>query len=301
MEDDIVRRFGGDRIRSLMEWAGMDEDTPIENRLVNKAIGDSQVRVEGHNFDIRKHLVEYDDVVNQHRELIYGERKKILSGADLKANIISMVREEIKDVIDTHLANEYGVDWNVEGLITDISTIFPLPPEINAVTIPEMKTKELEDKLYDYAEALYEQRENELGPENMRLLERVLMLRTIDSLWREHINDMDNMRLQAGWEALRQVKAVDAYKNQGYAQFQNLLANIRHQVTHMIYRVNLVKREAPAPARKMVAGRGAVAGQPQPAAAANNNKPKPVTGHKVGRNDPCPCGSGKKYKKCCGK
>jgi preprotein translocase subunit SecA len=211
-----------------------------------------------------------------------------------------MVHEEIKEIIDTHLANEYGVDWNVEGLINDTSTIFPLPSEINTDTIPEMKTKELEEKLCQYAETLYEQREKE---QDMRLLERVLMLRTIDSLWREHINDMDNMRLQAGWETLRQVKAVDAYKNHGYVQFQTLLTNIRHQVTHMIYRVNLVKREAPAPARKMVAGRGAVVGQPQPVAAGSSNQSpsKPVTGQKVGRNDPCPCGSGKKYKKCCGK
>ena len=188
-------------------------------------------------------------------------------------------------------------------MINDLSLIFPLPTGINVDTIPETKTEELENTLYDYAETLYEQREKELGPENMRLLERVLMLRTIDGLWREHINDMDNMRLQAGWETLRQVKAVDAYKNHGYVQFQNMLANIRHQVTHMIYRVNLVKRETPTPSGRTVAGRGAVAGQPQPMAAGSSSKPqsKPVTGQKVGRNDPCPCGSGKKYKKCCGK
>ncbi|MFC2045577.1 preprotein translocase subunit SecA [Chloroflexota bacterium] len=302
LEDDVVRRFGGDRIRGLMEWAGMDEETPIENKLVNKAVEGAQVRVEGHNFDIRKHLVEYDDVVNQQRELIYNERKKILSGADLKTNILSMVREEIQGIIATHLADEYGVDWNVEGLINNVSIILPLPPDTNADTIPKMKAKDLEDNLFQQAEAMYEQRENELASENMRLLERVLMLRTIDSLWKEHLTNMENMRLQAGWETLRQVKAVDAYKNQGYQQFQQLLATIQHEVARTIYHVGLVKREAPASSRQPVATRDAVAKQPQPVAAgsSSNPQPKPTVGHKVGRNDPCPCGSGKKYKKCCG-
>jgi len=119
LEDDIMRRFGGDRIKSFMQWAGMDEDTPIENALLTKAITDVQKRVEGYHFDMRKHLVEYDDVVNRHREVIYGERKKILSGADLKTNILSMVREEIHGMIAAHIGDGHGIDWDLKGLLTD--------------------------------------------------------------------------------------------------------------------------------------------------------------------------------------
>ncbi len=199
LEDDIVRRFGGDRIKGFMEWAGMDEDTPIENKLVNRSIESSQVRVEGYHFDMRKHLVEYDDVVNKQRELIYSERKKILSGADLKANILSMVKEEIQGIVATHIADEHGVNWNMEGLIADVATIFPLPPAINADALSQMKPGEIEDKLTEQAEALYETREKELGADNMRVLERLMMLRIIDSLWVEHLTAMEHMRLEAGW------------------------------------------------------------------------------------------------------
>jgi len=149
LEDDVVKRFGGDRIKGFMEWAGMDEDTPIENRLINRAIESAQVRVEGYHFDIRKHLVEYDDVVNQQRELIYSERKKILSGADLKANILSMVREEIQNVVATHIRDERGVDWDLEGLIAEVGTIFPLPPAINADALSQLKPEQIEARLIE--------------------------------------------------------------------------------------------------------------------------------------------------------
>ncbi|GAI58953.1 unnamed protein product, partial [marine sediment metagenome] len=237
LEDDIVRRFGGDRIKGIMEWAGMDEDTPIENKLVNRSIEGAQVRVEGYHFDMRKHLVEYDDVVNQQRELIYGERGKILSGADLKANILPMVREELQDMVAAHIPAERGIDWDIEGLLADVSTIFPIPPELNANALSQLKLEQIEDKLIERAEAQYEAREKELGSDNMRMLERLVMLRIIDSLWVEHLTMMEDMRLQAGWQTLRQVKAVDAYKNEGYKQFQVLLSTIQHDVVHSIYHV----------------------------------------------------------------
>jgi len=290
LEDDIVRRFGGDRIKGFMEWAGMDEDTPIENALVNKSIESAQVRVEGYHFDMRKHLVEYDDVANKHRELIYGERRKILSGADLKANILSMVREEVQDMVAAHIGDGRGIDWDIEGLMADVSTIFPLPPEINANALSQMKPKQIEDRLIELAEALYEERERELGSDNIRVLERLVMLRTVDSLWVEHLTMMENMRLQAGWQTLRQTRAVDAYKSEGYKQFQLLLSTIQHDVVHTIYHVGIVRKEAPQ--------RAPVAAQ---AGAGVSKKRLKVGGKKIGRNDPCPCGSGKKYKHCCGR
>jgi len=293
LEDDIVKRFGGDRIKTFMEWVGMGEDTPIENALVNRSIESAQVRVEGYHFDMRKHLVEYDDVVNKQRELIYSERKKILSGTDLKANILSMVREEIRNIVDTHIASQRGYGWDIEGLKADVSTIFPLPPTINAGALSQMKPREIEDKLIEQAEALYEEREKELGSDNMRVLERLVMLRIIDNLWIEHLTAMEHMRLEAGWQTLRQVRAVDAYKNEGYKQFQVLLSTIQHDVAHTIYHVGIVRREAPQRApmpAQVAAGRSDKVG-----------KRLKVGGKKVGRNDPCPCGSGKKYKHCCGR
>jgi len=294
LEDDVVKRFGGDRIKGFMEWAGMDEDTPIENRLINRAIESAQVRVEGYHFDIRKHLVEYDDVVNQQRELIYSERKKILSGADLKANILSMVREEIQNVVATHIRDERGVDWDLEGLIAEVGTIFPLPPAINADALSQLKPEQIEARLIELAEALYEDREKELGSANMRMVERRLMLHTMDSLWVEHLTIMEQKRQEASWQTLRQVRAVDAYKNVGYRQFQELLSTIRHDLAHTIYHVSIVKREAPQPAPSPVAQAASGGGS-------KSKKRLKVHGKKIGRNDPCPCGSGKKYKHCCGR
>ncbi|MFC1950508.1 preprotein translocase subunit SecA [Chloroflexota bacterium] len=291
LEDDIVRRFGGDRIKGFMNWVGITEDTPIENALVNRSIEGAQVRVEGYHFDMRKHLVDYDDVVNKQRELIYNERRKILSGADLKSNIQSMVKEELQDMIAAHIADEHGADWDLEGLIADVSSIFPLLPALNVSALSQMKPRQVEDKILKQAEALYEQREVEMGTNDMRVLERLAMLRIIDNLWREHLTAMEHMRLEAGWQTLRQVRAVDAYKNKGFKQFQVLLSTIQHDIVHTIYHVNIVKKEASQKAP--IAAQGDTSG--------SKKKKLKTSGKKIGRNDPCPCGSGKKYKHCCGR
>ena len=295
LEDDIMRRFGGDRLKGIMNWAGMDENTPIENKLVSRSIENVQMKVEGYHFDVRKHLVEYDDVVNRHREVIYGERHKILSGADLKANILDMVRGELRELVATHTSGNRGIDWDIKGLLDEVSTIVPIPPAINTETLSQLSSKEIEEKLIQLAEALYQEREQELGSDNMRTLERLVMLRIIDSLWVEHLTLMERMRQQAGWEALRHTRSVDAYKNEGFKQFQLLLDTIQHDVVHTIYHVNIVQREAapqgtaPAPAAQAVLSGG------------ETKKRLKVGGGKIGRNDPCPCGSGKKYKRCCGR
>ncbi len=294
LEDDVVRRFGGERIKGIMDWVGMDESTPIENKLVNRSIEGAQVRVEGFHFDMRKHLVEYDDVVNKHRELIYAERRKILDGTDLKTNILSMVRDEIRNMVASHIADEHGVDWDVKGLLADLATILLLPSTLTADSLLEMRPKQIEEKLIELAETLYEERERELGSANMRVLERRVMLRIIDSLWVEHLTAMENMRMQAGWQTLRQTRAVDAYKRGGYQQFQTLLDTIQHDVAHTIYHVSIVKKEPSAQAPSLMAQ---VAGRSRPVV---KQKTK-VGGRKIGRNEPCPCGSGKKYKHCCGR
>jgi len=296
LEDDIMRRFGGDRIKGFMEWAGMDEDAPIENALINRAITDVQKRVEGYHFDMRKHLVEYDDVVNKHREVIYDERRKILEGVDLKANILSMVKDELRSIIASRIPEQHGVNWDIDGLIADVATVFPLPPQFTAHALAQLKPEQIEERLTEYADTLYEQREKETGADAIRVLERLVMLRIIDTLWVEHLTAMEHMRLQAGWQTLRQTRAVDAYKNQGYQQFQMLLDTIQHDVAHTIYRVSIERREASPTAATTPVAQAAGAGDD------GHKKSKvKVAGRKIGRNDPCPCGSGKKYKHCCGR
>jgi len=292
LEDDIMRRFGGERVKSFMQWAGMDEDAPIENALLTKAITDVQKRVEGYHFDMRKHLVEYDDVVNRHREIIYGERRKILSGADLKSNILSMVREEIQGIVAGHLGDGHGVDWDLKGLLADVATIFPLPPTVNAGALSQMKSQQIVDELISLAEGVYNQREQELGSENARVLERLVLLRIMDNLWIEHLTMMEDMRQGIGLMAAGQRDPLVAYKRRGHELFENLLSTIQHDVVHTVYHVNISKKEAPKEAATPMA---------QVTARGDKKQPVKVSGKKVGRNDPCPCGSGKKYKKCCGR
>jgi preprotein translocase subunit SecA len=300
IEDDIMKRFGGDRIRGLMQIAGMDENTPIENRLVNRAIESAQVRVEGFHFDVRKHLVEFDDVVNKHRELIYTERRKILSGTDLKANILSMVKEEIHSIISSYSSNRSPDGWDVSGALAEIISIMPLPAEIHPKNMDNIRPEELEKQLVSIAESIYEQREKEYTPQNMRVLERLVMLRIVDSLWVEHLTLMDEKRREAGWATLQQVKAVDAYKNLGAQQWEILSNNIRHDIAHTIFHV-AVRQDAPRQASQQTVTSSPMA---QVVSGHGNNKPvhsQAGNARKVGRNDPCPCGSGKKYKHCHGK
>jgi len=280
LEDEILRRFGGERVKGIMQWAGMDENSPIEHPFATKALTNSQIQTEGYNFNIRKHLVEYDDVINRHREVIYAERRKILSGADLKANIISMVQDEIQSLVGRHLSKaSYELEEeqsNLSGLLEDISTIFPLPPQFRSDGFSELNDKQTTEKLTDYAIELYNQREQELGPDNMRIAERLVMLRVIDRLWKDHLTDMDHLRQGISLRSIGQEQPLMVYKREGHASFEALLASIQHDVAHSIYRVGIAK-EAP------------------------KKKEAVPVGKKVGRNDPCPCGSGRKYKHCCGK
>jgi len=281
LEDEILRRFGGERVKGIMQWAGMDENSPIEHPFATKALTNSQVQTEGYHFNVRKHLVEYDDVINKHREVIYAERRKILSGADLKANIISMVQDEIQSLVAKRLSSvsyeQEEEQSNLSDLLEDISTIFPLPPQFRSDGLSELSDKQIAEKLTDYAIELYNQREQELGPDNMRIVERLVMLRVIDRLWMDHLTAMDELRQGIGLRSVGQEQPLMVYKREGHASFEALLAGIQHDVVHSIYHVGIAK-ETPQKKKEAV----------------------PV-GKKVGRNDPCPCGSGKKYKHCCGK
>jgi len=285
LEDDVVKRFGGDRIKGIMERFKFDEDVPIENAMVNKAIESSQTKIEGYNFDIRKHLVDYDDVVNKHREVIYGERHKILSGSDVKANITSMVTKELQGICAVYLDKGTAAEIDAAAFLKDIGNMLPLPPELNAAAVKQMDRVAIEERLLKRIDEIYEQREKEFGADKMRLLERLIMLRMIDRAWVEHLTSMEQMRQSAGLEAAGQRDPLVVYKQRGNETFQALKAGIEHDVATTIFRVKIEEKPSPSPMAQ-------AAKRPEKASAAKGTP---------GRNNPCPCGSGKKYKKCCGK
>ena len=297
LDDDVMRRFGGDRIKGIMEWAGLGEDVPIENRLVSRSIESAQTKVEGYNFEIRKNLVEYDDVANTHRDIIYSERHKILEGSDLKANVQEMSHKELSTLVSTHLADDESDRWDIDTFIAEARAMFPLPQDLSQQGIASMHQDEVEDRLLEYADALYEEREAQTGHEEMRTLERLVMLRTIDGHWVQHLTSMENLRQGIGLHAFGQRDPLVMYKHQSYEMFQGLLDRIQHDIAHTIYHVALTAQSGPRraqgiPSKETVVS--AVAGQQRQRAAASTGE------RKVGRNSPCPCGSGKKYKKCHG-
>ena len=286
-------------------------------------------RVEGYHFDIRKHLVDYDDVINKQREVIYGERKKILSGADLRSNILSMVRQEIEELVAEHTSAPSGEEPDYAALVKHVSGLFPPTVVIKDMT-PESLSRqtpaEITGSLNRIAETLYEQKEKEYGTEGMRILERLVMLRVIDTLWVEHLTAIDYLRQGIGMQSVAQQDPLVAYRTRSSAMFQELMDTIREDVAHTIFKVNLVKKEAPGAPGGTSSARPAptILTQARPASAPmpmpqplqtpaftspmskvvgqpGQKQSLPQAGQKVGRNEPCPCGSGKKYKQCCGK
>ena len=301
LDDDLVRRFGGERIQTVMNWAGYEDDQPIENRMVSKSIEGAQIKVEAYHFDLRKHLVEYDDVVNAHRDIIYTERNKILSGSDLKANIGEMVEKELLDVLVRYL-DDQPEEWDVDSLVLELQAIMVLTPELaDPDRLAQMDAEEIEEEVLTHASRLHEQRESELTPELMRRVEREVMLRIIDSHWVQHLTNMENLRQGIGLQAYGQRDPLVMYKKEGHETFQNMQAQIQGDIVHTIFHIG------PQPAD----GRGRKNGQVKKATRQEKSVMANVVGRrsqeaastsarKVGRNEPCPCGSGKKYKRCHG-
>ncbi len=294
LDDELMRRFGGERIQSIMNWAGMDENTPIENKLISRSIENAQTKVEGYNFDIRKHLVDYDDVINKQREVIYGERHKILTGADLRSNILDMVKSVLEAQADRFLKVSGGEEPDFAGLMGALKNIFPLPTDMTPETLAQMPVDGVPESFVQLAEDLYSKKEDEVSPPVMRTLERLVMLRVIDTLWVDHLTAIDNMRQGIGLQAMAQQDPLVAYKRQSSIMFDELLEGIRNDVAHLIFHVSVVKpgapgQTAPAPSSPMTKIMG------KPGENKNSLPGKP------GRNEPCSCGSGKKYKHCCGK
>ena len=322
LEDDLLRLFASDRITKIMDKLGMEEDEPIEHKIITNSIEHAQKKVEARNFDIRKHVLEYDDVMNQQREVMYGERRKILMGENLKDNILSMVNHIIKTEMDQY-ANEklYPEEWTLDGLIEDAEKIYAPQGKLKKEELAEMSRDGLKETLESVALEGYNQRELLFGEENMRELEKVVMLRVVDSKWMEHLDHMDMLREGINLRAYGQRNPLAEYKIEALNMFEEMEGAIMDQIASLMYHVSIVTPEQQqamqAEAQKRRAEqeiakqrgqlqdhlRSAQASHGDEVSAAEAQKKAPVTadGKKVGRNDPCPCGSGKKYKNCCGK
>ena len=295
LEDELMQRFGGERIKSFMGWTGLDEDAPIENKLISKSIGNAQVKVESYHFDIRKHLLDYDDVLNQQRTIIYSDRHRILSGDNLREKVVEMLRQEFADLARRNLPGRHADDWEVTSFISELALICPLPPELDdEEKVYKFNQQQIMDTLSDYAEKAYDDREEELGSKQMRTLERLLLLRSIDVHWVNHLTTMENLRTGIGLHAYGQRDPLVVYRTEGHKTFQELLQRMQADVAHSLFHVVVTQQ----PGRPQTGGNRAT--QDTPMKQFSAGKKAAPTGNKIGRNAPCPCNSGKKYKRCCG-
>ncbi len=326
LEDDLLRLFASERISGMMDKLGMEEDEPIEHKLITNSIEHAQKKVEARNFDIRKHVLEYDDVMNQQREVMYGERRKILMGENLRENIMGMVNHIIKNEMDQY-ANEqlYPEEWQLDHLIEDAEKIYAPAGRLTQEKLAELSRDDLREELEKVAEEGYRQRELLFGEDNMRELEKVVMLRVVDNKWMEHLDHMDMLREGINLRAYGQRNPLVEYKIEALDMFDEMEAAIQDQIASLMYHVSIVTPEQQQAMdnaqqanetqkqkleKTIEQQRSQLSDHLQNAQASHGDevsaaesKKKPVTadGRKVGRNDPCPCGSGKKYKNCCGK
>ncbi|WP_416198607.1 MAG: preprotein translocase subunit SecA [Sporanaerobacter sp.] len=293
LEDDLMRLFGGDRIQVIADSLKLPDDEPLEHKFLNKAIENAQMKVEGNNFAIRKHVLQYDDVMNKQREVIYGERRKVLEGENLREYIISMTKTIIDGAIDMYSqGNKFPEEWDLEGLENYLGNIFLPKGFLTIEKVQKLSAEELKDELYKLAEELYKKKEEGIGEERFREIERIVLLQVVDNKWMDHIDAMDQLRQGIGLRAYGQEDPVRAYQMEGFDMFEEMIKSIQEDTVRFLYHVEMPDKME----RKRVAN---VMGTNQEG---EDAKQKPIVkGKKVGRNDPCPCGSGKKYKKCCGK
>lgn len=292
LEDDLMRLFGSDRIKGMVETLGMPDDEPLEHNLLSKSIESAQKRIEGRNFSIRKHVLQYDDVMNKQREVIYAERRKVLEGENLREHILSMAGNIIDAFIGTYTEGiKYPEEWDLNGLIDKISEFIPVKGMLTFEKPEELTKESLKDAIFNKAVQLYEGKEKEIGEEVIRDIERVILLKTVDIKWMDHIDAMDQLKQGIGLRAMGNEDPVIAYQVEGFDMFEEMTRSIQEDTVRALYHLQKpekVERE------RVARVTGASHGETE-------KKSKPVIkGQKIGRNDPCPCGSGKKYKKCCG-
>jgi preprotein translocase subunit SecA len=291
LEDDLLRIFGSDRIKGIMGRLGMDDGQPIEHRMVSNAIEKAQMRVEGHNFDIRKHLLEYDDVMNKQREVIYAQRRQILGGESLQEDILEMAEELVEDLVAEYTGNKLPEEWDVKGLEDAFQRQFGFRPPL-----PEELDGDLQDFLVEQVQERFTARGEEIGPELFSQLQQMVMLQIVDNHWKEHLLSMDHLRDGIGLRGYAQVDPLREYQREGYDAFMDLIHRIKADSVGTLFHLQVKPhQELPEEARPEAPQLSYSHGDGSAA------QPKQRQNKKTGRNDPCPCGSGKKYKKCCGK
>ena len=296
IEDNLMRIFAGDRLENLMKTLNVDENTPIESKMLTKIIESSQKKVEGQNFSIRKNVLNYDDVMNTQREIIYKQRAQVLDGEDLHESILKMMEDLISSTVDTYLVDdEVKDDWNIVGLKEHFLGWLIGPEDLTFTDeeLQEVSKEDIVNALSTKAGEIYQAKEEEYGSEIMRELERVILLKVVDTKWMAHIDDMEELKKGIGLRSYGQKNPVIEYRYEGFEMFDAMVEAIREDTIRMLLTVKLQRNEAPE--REQVAKPDA----PNAGAGDGSFSDEPVRAKKIGDNDPCPCGSGKKYKKCC--
>jgi len=287
LEDELMRLFGSEKIKGIMDKLGVDEDQPIEHPIISKAIESAQKKVESYHFDIRKHLLEYDDVMETQRRVIYQERKKILTRENLKDSVLSIMNDYLTEVAETYIPKNQPSVWDLEGFVSELKNTFNI--DIDIQKIKEWTYDEILSLCKERISNRYEEKEREIGPELLRQAEKFIMLRVVDTHWVEHLENMDFLKEGIGLRAYGQREPLIEYKKEAYEMFQDMLSSIRRDISRFLMRLEIRPEKIE---NKPVA----VISQSQ-----GNTARKPLKTKKIGRNDPCPCGSGKKYKYCCGR
>lgn len=292
LEDDLMRLFGAENIMGIMDKLGMDDSIPITSNMITRSIETAQRRVENRNFEIRKNVLDYDDVMNQQREIIYGQRRMVLMGENLRENIMEYIKKVVNETVDLFSReSSYPEEWELDSFLEYIDTNFLPNHDITADQVVNMNKEEIVELLIDKTIALYEARENAFGPELMREIERAVMLQVVDGKWMDHLDAMDQMREGIGLRAYGQKNPLVEYKHEAYDMFQGMIDVIEEDIVRYMMRVApQVREQAPEEPQHVHTNRD----QEEPARPVHNEGPK------IGRNDPCPCGSGKKYKNCHG-
>ena len=295
LEDDLMRIFGGDRVQSLMDSLGLDEDVPIENKLITNTIESAQKKLEASNFAIRKQVLQYDDVMNQQREIIYKQRQMVLDGEDISGKLHEMMRQAIDDACTNYLNGETTDDWDFAGLRRHFMNWLCLPTDFNYTTeqLGDLTKEGIADELYKRGMDILTAKEKRYGAKTMRELERICLLRNVDSKWMEHIDNMDQLKQGMGLRGYGQHDPVVEYRIEGFAMFDEMIASIREDAVHMLLTIEIRQQNAE-PKREQIAK---PTGDNAPGDT-GAKAPAPVRVTKIGRNDPCPCGSGLKWKKC---
>ena len=298
LEDDLLRIFGGERITGIMEKLGMEDDEPIENKLISRAIENAQAKVEGHNFDIRKQLLEYDDVMNQQREVVYRQRREALNGKSLKPSIEEMIRDKAEDIAYGFTDEKtHPEEWDWKGLKKAVFKQFNFRlDKIDDDTVDGLTREGLAQLIADSSLTVYNEKEVSVGSEEFRHLERIVMLQTVDNLWKDHLLSMDHLKEGIGLRGYAQQNPLIVYKKEGFELFQEMISRIKEETLGILYRIQISEPQNIADLQQPKEQKLVFSSGDEPA----KKNPVKRTQQKVGRNAPCPCGSGKKYKKCCG-